>query len=112
MTKKIAQLTKVIIQLNTRIEDNDIDKRQLAVSYEDQIDSIVRDANDRIAAATKERDDAKAKCVESDEVRENIGKEQRLEIETTLAAKDKELLLAQTEVCRRSPALPNPLVSS
>jgi len=51
----------VIVQLNNRIEDHDIDRRQLAVSYEEQIDALVASANERIAALSAQLAEVQAR---------------------------------------------------
>lgn len=45
MSKKIAQLTKVIFHLHTRNEENEELTKALKSAYEREIDSIVREAN-------------------------------------------------------------------
>jgi hypothetical protein len=42
MSKKIAQLTKVIYHLNTKSEDHDLDLQEMAEHYEAEIESILR----------------------------------------------------------------------
>jgi chromosome segregation ATPase len=48
MSKKIAQLTKVIYHLNTRNEDNEFEKALKNEQHELEIDSIVKDAAQKI----------------------------------------------------------------
>eukprot|EP00762_Andalucia_godoyi_P001944 ANDGO_06119.mRNA.1 Hypothetical protein TTHERM_01321540 len=48
MCKKIAQLTKVIYQLNTRNDDHEFELDHLTNSYESEIEDILRDASNRI----------------------------------------------------------------
>eukprot|EP00003_Mantamonas_plastica_P025012 TRINITY_DN4806_c0_g1_i5.p1 TRINITY_DN4806_c0_g1~~TRINITY_DN4806_c0_g1_i5.p1 ORF type:complete len:128 (+),score=15.96 TRINITY_DN4806_c0_g1_i5:3-386(+) len=48
MSKKIAQLTKVIYQLNTKNEDHEVELKGLADAYEHEIDEILRDAYKKI----------------------------------------------------------------
>ena len=48
MSKKIAQLTKVIYHLNTINEDHQSDMSALIVSHEKEIHEIVKDATMRI----------------------------------------------------------------
>ena len=50
MSKKIAQLTKVIYHLNTKNEDNDLDMQDMADTYESEIEQMLRDAADKINA--------------------------------------------------------------
>ena len=45
MSKKIAQLTKVIFFLNTRSDDNDSITQNIIASYEQEMDNIVESAN-------------------------------------------------------------------
>lgn len=47
MSKKIAQLTKVIYHLNTKSEDHDLDLQEMAEHYEAEIESILRSATGR-----------------------------------------------------------------
>lgn len=48
MSKKIAQLTKVIYHLNTKNEDHAIEIEQLAANHQNEIQQILRDAANRI----------------------------------------------------------------
>lgn len=48
MSKKIAQLTKVIYHLNSKNEDHDMDLQELAEQYETEIEQILRDTSDKI----------------------------------------------------------------
>eukprot|EP00854_Cymbomonas_tetramitiformis_P021696 gene21696-26096_t len=50
MSKKIAQLTKVIYHLNNKNEDHDFDLQELSEQYESEIEQILRDAADKINA--------------------------------------------------------------
>eukprot|EP00758_Cryptobia_borreli_P013092 Tbor_TRINITY_DN5805_c3_g1::TRINITY_DN5805_c3_g1_i1::g.6743::m.6743 len=49
MSKKIAQLTKVIYQLNSRNEDNDTTVQNIADRYEEEIADIMCDAKKKIS---------------------------------------------------------------
>ena len=49
MSKKIAQLTKVIYHLNTKNEDHAVEMEQLAASHQMEIQQILRDAANRIS---------------------------------------------------------------
>ncbi|KAG1679463.1 hypothetical protein FOA52_007755 [Chlamydomonas sp. UWO 241] len=49
MSKKIAQLTKVIYHLNNKNEDNDMDMQDLVEHYETEIEAILGDTNDKVA---------------------------------------------------------------
>jgi chromosome segregation ATPase len=64
MNKKIAQLTKVIYQLNCRNEDSDTSLRNLAGTYESEIADIMSDARGKITtlkdALNSKRDETKA----------------------------------------------------
>lgn len=44
MSKKIAQLTKVIYHLNTKSEDHGFDMQDMADAYESEIEQMLRDA--------------------------------------------------------------------
>eukprot|EP00198_Chlamydomonas_reinhardtii_P001640 XP_001690976.1 hypothetical protein CHLREDRAFT_188583 [Chlamydomonas reinhardtii] len=48
MSKKIAQLTKVIYHLNNKNEDNELDLAELAEQYETEIEQILKDTADKI----------------------------------------------------------------
>ena len=48
MSKKIAQLTKVIYQLNNKNEDHDFDMQDMADTYEAEIEQMLRDAAGKI----------------------------------------------------------------
>lgn len=48
MSKKIAQLTKVIYHLNNKNEDHEVDLQELAEQYETEIEQILRDTADKI----------------------------------------------------------------
>lgn len=48
MSKKIAQLTKVIYHLNNKNEDHDLDLQELAEQYETEIEQILKDTADKI----------------------------------------------------------------
>ncbi|CUG86092.1 Hypothetical protein, putative [Bodo saltans] len=50
MSKKIAQLTKVIYQLNCRNEDSDVHARIIADRYEGEITCIMADAKDKLTS--------------------------------------------------------------
>uniref|UniRef100_A0A7S1G7I8 Protein FAM184A/B N-terminal domain-containing protein n=1 Tax=Bicosoecida sp. CB-2014 TaxID=1486930 RepID=A0A7S1G7I8_9STRA len=64
MSKKIAQLTKVIYHLNTRNDDHDAELKALASQHESEIDGILKDAAAKISkfqeALGKQRDTVKA----------------------------------------------------
>mmetsp|Transcript_29642 Transcript_29642/g.74551 ORF Transcript_29642/g.74551 Transcript_29642/m.74551 type:complete len:180 (+) Transcript_29642:72-611(+) len=69
MSKKIAQLTKVIFHLNSKNEDNQDDLSALADAYESEIDSILRDCSGKINKFKDRLDERKAvereqKCVD------------------------------------------------
>lgn len=48
MSKKIAQLTKVIYHLNTKNEDHAMEVEQLNANHQVEIQQILRDAANRI----------------------------------------------------------------
>ena len=48
MSKKVAQLTKVIYHLNAKNEEHDLELTQLADQYENEIDSIMKDASQKL----------------------------------------------------------------
>lgn len=45
MSKKIAQLTKVIFHLHTKNEENKTYNASIAAAYEKEIETIVKEAN-------------------------------------------------------------------
>lgn len=49
MSKKIAQLTKVIYHLNTKNEDHAVEMEVLSANHQVEIQNILRDAANRIA---------------------------------------------------------------
>jgi hypothetical protein len=49
MSKKIAQLTKVIFHLHTEKEENGLFNTALSNAYEKEIDGIVKEANNIIS---------------------------------------------------------------
>jgi hypothetical protein len=48
MSKKIAQLTKVIFHLNTKNEDHDMDLQDIADTYETEIEQMLKDSAEKI----------------------------------------------------------------
>ena len=48
LSKKVAQLTKVIYHLNSKQEEHALDISELADQYETEIETILRDAADRL----------------------------------------------------------------
>ena len=48
MSKKIAQLTKVIVHLNTKAEDHETDLQEMAETYESEIETMLQDAAAKI----------------------------------------------------------------
>lgn len=67
MSKKVAQLTKVIYQLNCRGEDSDQQTRLVADRYESEISEIMSDAKEKISSLrdqlTSKKDDEKIQRV-------------------------------------------------
>eukprot|EP00831_Metopus_contortus_P070651 TRINITY_DN6446_c0_g1_i3.p2 TRINITY_DN6446_c0_g1~~TRINITY_DN6446_c0_g1_i3.p2 ORF type:complete len:142 (-),score=46.24 TRINITY_DN6446_c0_g1_i3:177-602(-) len=87
MSKKIAQLTKVIFHLHTRNEENEELMKALRKAYEREIDGIVRDANAIVLKqkealqAQKDAGDITAKLKEQQERHESDKKAAYQEIE-------------------------------
>ena len=54
MNKKIAQLTKVIYQLNCRVEDADSVRESVASAYESEVAEIMSDARNRLSLLQEE----------------------------------------------------------
>eukprot|EP00971_Amphidinium_carterae_P042858 842308-Amphidinium_carterae.1 len=48
MSKKVAQLTKVIFHLNTRNEEADLHLSAVTNAYEKEVEAILRDANGKV----------------------------------------------------------------
>lgn len=48
MSKKIAQLTKVIYHLNSKSEDHDLEMQDVAEQYEAEIEQILKDTQEKI----------------------------------------------------------------
>jgi hypothetical protein len=59
MSKKIAQLTKVIYHLNSRTEDHEAELAELAEGYEADIERILADTADKLEAYKAMADDAR-----------------------------------------------------
>ncbi|GAX74041.1 hypothetical protein CEUSTIGMA_g1491.t1 [Chlamydomonas eustigma] len=59
MSKKIAQLTKVIYHLNNKNEDNDLDLQDMAEQYEAEIEQILKDTADKVNVFKAQLDDAR-----------------------------------------------------
>ncbi len=87
MSKKIAQLTKVIFHLHTRNEENEEFVKALRKSYEREIDCIVRDANSIIARqkealqALKDAGDVAAKLKEQQDRHDAERRQTRQELD-------------------------------
>ncbi|KAJ3163446.1 hypothetical protein HDU86_000025 [Geranomyces michiganensis] len=58
ISKKIAQLTKVIYYLNTKNEDHTVEIQSLAEAYEDEIQDVILDGRKQIDSARMELQDA------------------------------------------------------
>ncbi|KAF5825979.1 hypothetical protein DUNSADRAFT_5586 [Dunaliella salina] len=48
MSKKVAQLTKVIYHLNTKNEDHDLDMQDLAEQYEAELELVLKDTTEKV----------------------------------------------------------------
>ena len=68
MSKKIAQLTKVIFHLNTKTDENDYNIRNIVQTYEQEMDIITQNANQII----QKYKDAMDKSANNDEVEKNF----------------------------------------
>ncbi len=101
MSKKIAQLTKVIFHLHTRNEENEEFVKALRKSYEREIDSIVREANTIISRqreavqAQKDAGDVTAKLKDLQERHESDKRAAQQEIERFR----KQVAEKETRVC-------------
>jgi Family with sequence similarity 184, A and B len=56
LSKKVAQLTKVICHLNNRHEDPDADMQELADAYEKEVEQMLNDASQQINSFKKRLD--------------------------------------------------------
>ncbi|GMH32716.1 hypothetical protein BSKO_00550 [Bryopsis sp. KO-2023] len=67
MSKKIAQLTKVIYQLNNRNEDYEFDMQEMAEQYESEIEQILKDTAEKVNffknLLEDKRDEKKVMCM-------------------------------------------------
>jgi hypothetical protein len=62
MSKKIAQLTKVIYHLNNKNEDHDMDLAEMADQYESEIETVLRDTADKLNAFQVSRRRSRRRC--------------------------------------------------
>ena len=60
MSKKIAQLTKVIYHLNTKNEDHQAELSAITASHENEVEAILRDAAEKVNKFKKQLDQRKA----------------------------------------------------
>ncbi|KAI8591508.1 hypothetical protein BDZ88DRAFT_469591 [Geranomyces variabilis] len=67
ISKKIAQLTKVIYYLNTKNEDHAVEIQSLAEAYEDEIQDVILDGRKQIDSARMELEDAQKSLQTKDE---------------------------------------------
>ncbi|KAI9145608.1 hypothetical protein BKA69DRAFT_448155 [Paraphysoderma sedebokerense] len=67
LSKKIAQLTKVIYFLNAKNEDHSTEMSSLKEAYEDEITEILRDAKERLQVLKVDNDEKSAKLREQDD---------------------------------------------
>ena len=87
MSKKIAQLTKVIFHLHTRNEENEEFVKAVKKSYEREIDVIVREANNIVSRqkeaiqVQKEAGDIASKLKEMQEKHETEKRKAQLDLE-------------------------------
>eukprot|EP00397_Hematodinium_sp_SG-2012_P002485 GEMP01002492.1.p1 GENE.GEMP01002492.1~~GEMP01002492.1.p1 ORF type:complete len:1041 (+),score=304.97 GEMP01002492.1:325-3447(+) len=80
MSKKIAQLTKVIFHLNTKNDENELHIKAVTNAYEQEVDAIVRDANARVQQAREAAEEARTKGIakQLDTIAEKYERERRL----------------------------------
>lgn len=86
MSKKIAQLTKVIYHLNTKNEDHAVEMEVLAANHQVEIQNILRDAANRIAKF-KEMVETRQQALNQD-----------VKVEKLVKKHDQEKQAAQSEV--------------
>ena len=70
MSKKIAQLTRVIFYLNSKNDENDYNMKNVIKCYEQEIDNVVQQANDIV----KKYKDSADKSNVIDEIEKNYQK--------------------------------------
>ncbi|KAJ3018051.1 hypothetical protein HKX48_003204 [Thoreauomyces humboldtii] len=85
LSKKVAQLTKVIYYLNTKNEDHTVEIQSLAEAYEDEIQDVILDGRKRIDAALLELGDSQLR-VEEKEARLELCARKLSDQEAALAA--------------------------
>ncbi len=59
MSKKIAQLTKVIYHLNSRTEDHEAELQELSDQHEQEVEQILRDTHEKISFYKAQLEDAR-----------------------------------------------------
>ena len=70
MSKKIAQLTKVIFHLHSKNEENSLYHQALSGAYEKEIETILREANSVINRQKDALDKAKDQTALKDKIKE------------------------------------------
>lgn len=93
MSKKIAQLTKVIYHLNTRNEDADVTIKALTVQHEQEINMLLEDASNKIRRFKDELEKRNASG-------QNVSKAALEELEKR-HAEEKEKCLTELAACRQ-----------
>ncbi|KAI8911600.1 hypothetical protein EDD86DRAFT_202824 [Gorgonomyces haynaldii] len=68
MSKKIAQLTKVIYYLNTKNEDHGLEVDYLTENYEDEIKEVVEAGSEAIQSLQTKFDEAQAKLKAQEQI--------------------------------------------
>ncbi|KAJ3080344.1 hypothetical protein HDU99_008642, partial [Rhizoclosmatium hyalinum] len=66
MSKKIAQLTKVIYYLNTKNEDHNVEIQSLIDAYEDELTEAIKDGTNKITELKLGLEMTEAKVIEAE----------------------------------------------
>ncbi|RKO94808.1 hypothetical protein BDK51DRAFT_30963 [Blyttiomyces helicus] len=67
MCKKIAQLTKVIYYLNTKIEDHNVEIQSQAEAYEDEINDVIKDGQSQLERLVRKQEECEHRLIAQEE---------------------------------------------
>ncbi|KAJ3352913.1 hypothetical protein HDU83_007571 [Entophlyctis luteolus] len=89
MSKKIAQLTKVIYYLNTKNEDRNAEIQSLAEAYEDELNEAVKDATRQVtelrvkleASEVKVRETEATVMLQNRKLAEGVSREENMKVQ-------------------------------
>ncbi|KAI9090436.1 hypothetical protein DFS34DRAFT_672258 [Phlyctochytrium arcticum] len=97
LSKKIAQLTKVIYYLNTKNEDHATEVQSLAEAYEDEISEVLGDARARIKKTRDQMEDGQLKLRAHEEVIQSYLEKISAQ-ESKIASQDEALTAATSRI--------------